>query len=162
VPLSDTDLVGLILLDRSAGHYSATHGKPLWLWAAANNWGLSQACDDRSPVSDAVANRLYLALLVKHGGSKLQGITYWNYNVKDQGLYNDSHETAYDIETMFGRLSAALPRLRRAFRPPPWFCRSRFVPGAAWVPSRCRSQVTCGPQDSRRIGASFRIVIQSA
>ena len=113
VPLSDQNLVGLFLLARSAGLYSARYGKPVWLWAAANSWGLSQASPDPGTVSDAVANGIYLALLVRQGGGDLQGIAYWNYNVKEQGLYNDTHDTAYDLETMFGQVSAALPLLRR-------------------------------------------------
>jgi hypothetical protein len=113
VPLSDENLVGLFLLARSVGLYSARYGKPVWLWAAANSWGLSQASPDPGTVSDAVANGIYLALLVRQGGGDLQGIAYWNYNVKEQGLYNDSHDTAYDVETMFARVSDALPTLRR-------------------------------------------------
>jgi hypothetical protein len=119
VPLSDRDLVGLYLLARSAGLYSARYDKPVWLWAAANSWGLSQASSDPGSVSDAVANGLYLALLVRQGGGDLQGIAYWNYNVKEQGLYNDSHDTAYDVETMFARVSAVLPTLRRWMAAPP-------------------------------------------
>jgi hypothetical protein len=119
VPLSDKNLVGLFLLARSAGLYSARYGKPLWLWAAANSWGLSQASPDPGTVSDAVANGLYLALLVRQGGGDLQGIAYWNYNIKEQGLYNDTHDTAYDVETMFGQVSAALPTLRRLMAEPP-------------------------------------------
>ena len=118
VPLSDGDLVGLFLLARSAGLYSARYDKPLWLWAAANSWGLSQASADPGTVSDAVANGLYLALLVRQGGGDLQGIAYWNYNVKEQGLYNDSHHTVYDVETMFERVSAALPQLRQLMAAP--------------------------------------------
>ena len=113
VPLSDKDLVGLFLLTRSAGLYSARYDKPLWLWAAANSWGLSQASADPGSVSDAVANGITLALLVSQGGGDLQGIAYWNYNVREQGLYNDTHDTAYDTETMFDTVSAALPTLRR-------------------------------------------------
>jgi hypothetical protein len=113
VPLRDENLVGLFLLARSVGLYSARYGKPMWLWAAANSWGLSQASPDPGTVSDAVANGIYLALLVRQGGGDLQGIAYWNYNVKEQGLYNDSHDTAYDVETMFARVSDALPRVRR-------------------------------------------------
>jgi hypothetical protein len=119
VPLNDRDLVGLYLLARSAGLYSARYDKPLWLWAAANNWGLSQASPDPGTVSDAVANGLYLALLVRQGGGDLQGIAYWNYNVKEQGLYNDSHDTAYNVETMFAQVSATLPTLRRWMATPP-------------------------------------------
>jgi hypothetical protein len=113
VPLDDGDLVGLFLLARSLGLYSARYNKPLWLWAAANSWGLSQASPDPSTVSDAVANGLYLALLARQTGGDLQGIAYWNYNVKEQGLYNNAHATAYDSETMFAQVSAALPTLRR-------------------------------------------------
>jgi hypothetical protein len=112
VALSDKNLVGLFLLARSAGLYSARYGKPLWLWAAANRWGLSQTSPDPGTVSDAVANGLYLAMLVRRAGGDLQGIAYWNYNVKKQGLYNDTRDTAYDVETMFAEVSAVLPRLR--------------------------------------------------
>lgn len=114
VALSDADLVGLFLLARSLGLYSARYDRPVWLWAAANSWGLSQASPDPGSVSDAVANGLALALLVRQGGGDLQGIAYWNYNVKEQGLYNDSHRTAYDVETMFQRVTAAFPGLRQA------------------------------------------------
>ena len=119
VPLSDSNLVGLFLLARSLGAYSARYGKPVWLWAAANSWGLSQASPDPGTVSDAVANGVYLALLVRQGGGDLRGIAYWNYNAKGQGLYNDTRDTAYDVETMFARVSAILPTLRRLMESPP-------------------------------------------
>lgn len=118
VPLSDEDLVGLFLLSRSVGFYSARYEKPVWLWAAANSWGLSQASPDPGTISDAVVNGLSLALLVRQGGGDLRGIAYWNYNVKEQGLYNDIHQTAYDAETLFGRVSASLPTLRRLMAAP--------------------------------------------
>jgi hypothetical protein len=119
IALSDKDLVGLFLLARSAGLYSARYERPVWLWAAANSWGLSQASPDPGSVSDAVANGIYLALLVRQGGGDLQGVAYWNYNVKEQGLYNDTHATAYDAEAMFAQVSAALPGLRRLMAEPP-------------------------------------------
>jgi hypothetical protein len=119
IALSDQNLVGLFLLARSLGLYSARYEKPLWLWAAANSWGLSQASPDPGTVSDAVANGLYLALLVRQAGGDLQGIAYWNYNVKEQGLYNDTHDTAYDPETMFAQVSATLPKLRWYMAAPP-------------------------------------------
>jgi hypothetical protein len=55
---------------------------------------------------------------VRQGGGDLRGIAYWNYNVKEQGLYNDTHPTAYDVETMFARVSASLPTLRRLMAAP--------------------------------------------
>jgi hypothetical protein len=118
VALSDANLVGLFLLARSIGLYSARYEKPVWLWAAANSWGLSQASPDPGTVSDAVANGIYLSLLVRQGGGDLQGIAYWNYNVKEQGLYNDTHDVTYDVETMFTQVSAALPLLRRLMASP--------------------------------------------
>ncbi|MFC2023591.1 hypothetical protein ACFLT5_02510 [Chloroflexota bacterium] len=111
-------LTGLFLLARSLGLYSAQYGKSLWLWAAANSWGLSQESDDPGTVSDAVANGLYLTLLVRQAGGDLQGVAYWNYNVKEQGLYNDTHATAYLPDTMFAQVSEVLPELRRTMRGP--------------------------------------------
>lgn len=118
VPAREADLDGLFLLARSLGLYSARYGKPVWLWAAANSWGLSQASPDPGTVSDAVANGLYLALLVRQGGGDLEGIAYWNYNVKQQGLYNDTHVTTYEPDALFARVSAVLPVLRRLMTPP--------------------------------------------
>ena len=112
VPARDEDLVRLFLLARSVGLYSARYARPVWMWAASNSWGLSQASPDPGTISDAVANGLYLALLVRQGGGDLQGIAYWNYNVKEQGLYNDTHATAYHPDAMFARVSATLPTLR--------------------------------------------------
>jgi hypothetical protein len=118
VALSDKNLVGLFLLTRSLGLYSAHYDKPLWLWASANSWGLSQASSDPGTVSDAVVNGISLALLARQAGGNLQGIAYWNYNVKEQGLYNDTHTTAYDPEVMFEQVSAGLPVLRRLMSAP--------------------------------------------
>lgn len=118
VSLSDEDLVGLFLLARSVGLYSSRYGKPVWLWAAANSWGLSQASPDPGAISDAVVNGLSLALLVRQGGGDLRGIAYWNYHVKEQGLYNDTHQTAYDPDILFQRVSASLPTLRRLMAAP--------------------------------------------
>jgi hypothetical protein len=118
VPLNDSNLMGLFLLARSLGLYSARYGKPLWLWAAANSWGLSQASPDPGTVSDAVVNGLSLALLVRQAGGDLQGIAFWNYNVKEQGLYNDTQATAYDPEMMFAQVSGGLPLLRRVMSEP--------------------------------------------
>jgi hypothetical protein len=85
----------------------------VWLWAAANSWGLGQASPDPGTVSDAVANGLYLPLLVGQGGGNMQGIAFWNYNVMEQGLYNDTHDTSYDPDTMFTQVSGVLPLLRQ-------------------------------------------------
>jgi hypothetical protein len=111
-------MTGLFLLSRSLGLYSARYGKELWLWAAANSWGLNQESDDPGTVSDAVANGLYLAMLVRQAGGNLRGVAYWNYNVRGQGLYNDTHATAYRPDTMFTQVSGVLPQLRRMMSSP--------------------------------------------
>jgi hypothetical protein len=118
IPLDDKNLSSLFLLARSLGLYSALYDKPVWLWAAANSWGLSQASSDPGTISDAVANGIYLALLVGQGGGDLRGLVYWNYNVKEQGLYNDTRVTAYDPEAMFCQVSAGLRPLRSLMREP--------------------------------------------
>ena len=146
VALSDGDLNGLFLLARSVGLYSARYHKPVWLWAAANRWGLSQASSDPGTVSDAVANGLYLALLVRQGGGDLRGIAYWNYNVKEQGLYNDTHPAAYDVETMFARVSATLPTLRRLMAAP-----ARRPAVLVLVPSALAYQQIGAAQESVRL-----------
>jgi hypothetical protein len=146
VALSDADLNGLFLLARSVGLYSARYQKPVWLWAAANRWGLSQASSDPGTVSDAVANGLYLALLVRQGGGDLRGIAYWNYNVKEQGLYNDTHPAAYDVETMFARVSATLPTLRRLMAAP-----ARRPAVLVLVPSALAYQQIGAAQESVRL-----------
>jgi len=154
VALSDKNLVGLFLLARSLGLYSARYHKPLWLWAAANSWGLSQASSDPGSVSDAVANGLYLALLVRQGGGDLRGIVYWNYNVKGQGLYNDRHETAYDVETMFAQVAAELPTLRRLMKASPSFPEVLILAPPLWTYERigaAREVVRLEVQPYRRL-----------
>jgi hypothetical protein len=111
--IDDATLVRLFTLVRSLGHYSAHYQKPFWLWSAANSWGLAQASPEPGNVADAVANAYYLALLARQTGGELQGIAVWNYNARGQGLYNDTHPTTYDPDTMFARVSESLPRVRQ-------------------------------------------------
>jgi len=110
-PITEGDLTSLFILIRSLGHYSKLYDKPLWLWSTANSWGLGQGCpdpNDKADIADAVANIYYLAQLTTQTDGELQGINYWNYNVKGQGLYNDyTHPVIYDPDEMFERVSAA-------------------------------------------------------
>jgi len=118
-PASNEDITGLFLLARSLGAYSARYGKPVWLWAAANSWGLSQPSPDPGTISDALANGISLAMLVRQAGGDLRGIVYWNYNVKQQGLYNNTGPTVYGAGEMFSQVSEALPTLRRLMQSQP-------------------------------------------
>jgi len=117
-PLTEHDLIALFALVRTLGHYSAAYHRPLWLWSAANSWGLNEGSSDRGGVADAVANGIYLAQLARQTGGDLQGIAVWNYNIKGQGLYNDTHHTLYNPDDMFRRVSASFPLLRRLMAAP--------------------------------------------
>lgn len=118
-PASEADVTGLFLLARSLGAFSARYSRPVWLWAAANSWGLSQPSPDPGTISDAVANGISLALLFRQAGGDLRGIVYWNYNVRQQGLYDNANPTAYEANEMFSRVSEILPTLRRLMEAPP-------------------------------------------
>ncbi len=142
--MSDKDLVELALLVQSLGLYSERYGRPLWLWAAANSWGLSQASPDPGAISDAIVNGLSLALWVRRTGGTLHGITYWNCNVKGQGLYNDTHVTAYEPEDMFVQVSAMLTQLRELLLEP--------------VASPCVLVLSPPPIAQRQIGATREAV----
>jgi hypothetical protein len=105
--IADSDITGLFILARALGRYSARYNRPLWLWSTANSWGLGQASHDKADIADAAANALYLAQLVAQAGGHLEGIAFWNYNVKQQGLYNDTNPIVYDPDEMFHRMSGA-------------------------------------------------------
>jgi hypothetical protein len=106
-PITEGDLTSLFILIRSLGYYSDLYDKTLWLWSTANSWGLGQDSYDKADIADAVANIYYLAQLTTQTSGELQGINYWNYNVKGQGLYNDTNPIVYDPDEMFERVSVA-------------------------------------------------------
>ncbi|HWE63281.1 MAG TPA: hypothetical protein VHB98_16315 [Chloroflexota bacterium] len=118
-PLREQDLISLFNLVRTLGYYSAVYGKPLWLWSTANSWGLNAASSDPGNIADAVANGIYLAQLVSQSGGDLQGIAVWNYNIKTQGLFNDTHHLTYDPNQMFARVSASFDLWRQIMGAPP-------------------------------------------
>jgi hypothetical protein len=106
-PITEGDLTSLFILIRSLGHYSKVYDKPVWLWSTANSWGLGQASPDKADIADAISNIYYLAQLTTQTGGQLQGINFWNYNVKGQGLYNDTNPIVYNPDEMFERVSVA-------------------------------------------------------
>jgi len=106
-PITEGDLTSLFILIRSLGRYSDTYDRQLWLWSTANSWGLGQDSPDKADIADAVANIYYLAQLTTQTDGQLQGINYWNYNIKGQGLYNDTNPIVYDPDEMFERVSVA-------------------------------------------------------
>jgi hypothetical protein len=118
-PLTSGELCGLFSLIATLGHYSAVYHRSLWLWSTANSWGLNGASSDPGNIADAVANAIYLAQLVNRSGGTLHGIAVWNYNIKSQGLFNDTHRYYYDPNQMFARVSATFPLLRAIMAAPP-------------------------------------------
>jgi hypothetical protein len=106
-PITDSDITSLFILARALGRYSARYNRPLWLWSTANSWGLGQDSRDKADIADAAANALYLAQLVAQAGGRLEGIAFWNYNIKQQGLYNDTNPIVYHPDEMFRRVSGA-------------------------------------------------------
>ncbi|GAC1428846.1 MAG: hypothetical protein NVSMB65_02180 [Chloroflexota bacterium] len=117
-PLREGDLIALDVFARALGAYSARYHRPLYLWSAANSWGLNEASSDPGTIADAVANGLALAMWVASTGGDLRGIAAWTYNVKAQGLYNDTHTTTYTPDAMFHAVSASFPTLRGLMRGP--------------------------------------------
>ncbi|MBC8264809.1 MAG: hypothetical protein H8E47_11870 [Anaerolineales bacterium] len=106
-PITEGDLTSLFILIRSLGRYSDIYDKPLWFWSTANSWGLGQDSPDKADIADAISNIYYLAQLTTQTGGQLQGINFWNYNIKGQGLYNDTNPIVYDPDEMFERVSLA-------------------------------------------------------
>jgi hypothetical protein len=118
-PLRELDLIELFNLVRTLGYYSAAYHRPLWLWSTANSWGLNAASPDPGNIADAVSNGIYLAQLARQAGGDLRGIAVWNYNIKGQGLYQDTHHLTYKPDQMFARVSASFSLLREIMSSPP-------------------------------------------
>ncbi|HEV7214891.1 MAG TPA: hypothetical protein VGP33_07165 [Chloroflexota bacterium] len=110
--LNDSDVTALGTLLGTLAHFSAKYQRQYWLWSSGNSWGLSQGSSDPSNIADAISNLHMLADLSRQGGGLLRGIALWAYNVRGQGLYNDSYHPQYDPADLFRRLTAALPGIR--------------------------------------------------
>jgi len=80
-----------------------------------------------------VANEYYLAMLSRQTGGLLQGIAVWSYNTVGQGLYNDTHQTSYDPDTMFARVSESFPRLRQILAAPAGRAQVLILAPDAWA-----------------------------
>jgi hypothetical protein len=111
-PLREGDLISLLAELRTLGYYAAHYDRPLWLWSTGNSWGLNGSSDDPGNIADAVANAVYDVQSAMQGG-RLDGLAVWNYNIKGQGLFNDTHSLTYDPNQMFARISAVFPVLRQ-------------------------------------------------
>ena len=111
-PPTDNDVRMLSLFLRQLAWLSAANGKPYWLWTTGNSWGLGQASNDPADILDAVINQVMAVASACDSGANLRGLAVWNYNVKYQGLYNDTITPVYDIEEMFSKLTRVIAHLR--------------------------------------------------
>ena len=116
--LNDSDVTALGTLLGTLAHLSAKYQRPYWLWSTGNSWGLGQGSSDPSNIADAIANLHMLADLSRQGGGLLQGIAVWAYNVRGQGLYNDSYHPVYAPAVLFSRLTASMPGIRQILEGP--------------------------------------------
>jgi hypothetical protein len=116
--LNDSDVTGLAVLVGTIGHFSAQYQRPFWLWSAGNSWGLGQGSGDPDSIADAQANARLLADVSLQAGGLLRGIAVWNYNLRSQGLYNDSFHTSYQADDLFNRVTAMLPAVRQILAGP--------------------------------------------
>jgi len=111
-PISESDVIMLTLFLRQIGYLSRKYRKPYWLWTTGNSWGLGQASEDKANITDAVLNQLMAMIGALENEAPLRGIAVWNYNVKRQGLYNDTIKPVYDVDVMFQKLTRTIARLR--------------------------------------------------
>lgn len=133
-PLSEAEVGALLLFARSLGHYSASHGRDLWLWSAGNRWGL--AGDSRNPgtIGDAVANGYLLATAVRSTGGSLRGLAIWHTNLRHQGLFSsDPAKDPYDRDQLFDRVNQALPTWRTIMASPAGQTRQLILVSDGWV-----------------------------
>lgn len=111
-PIKESDVIMLTIFLRQLAYLSRMYKKPYWLWTTGNSWGLGQASADRANITDAIVNQIMAVAGALESGANLRGFAVWNYNVKQQGLYNDVIETAYDTEDMFHKLTRVIGGLR--------------------------------------------------
>lgn len=111
-PISEADLIMLVLLLRQLAYLSSNHKRPYWLWTTGNSWGLGQGSLDQANITDAIVNQMMAVSSACEFGGHLAGFAIWNYNIKYQGLYNDAYKTIYDTEDMLVKLTRVIAALR--------------------------------------------------
>ena len=112
-PISEDDVVMLVLLLRQLAYLSNKNNRPYWLWTTGNSWGLGQGSLDQANITDAVVNQIMAVSSACEYGGRLAGFAIWNYNIKYQGLYNDAYKTIYDTEDMLVKLTRVIAALRK-------------------------------------------------
>lgn len=111
-PATDAEAAQLKLFLTTIGHYSKAYNKSIALWGSANAWGLAQESSNPLGIPDSVTNLALLNDLPTEAGGRVWGVIAWNYNVKQQGLYNYSHATTYDPHNIEIAVDRVFPILR--------------------------------------------------
>lgn len=113
-PVKETDITPLLLFLQQVAWLAARHNRPYFYWTTGNSWGLGQSSPDKANIADALVNQLYVLDAARRHDSPLRGVAIWNYNIKFQGLYNDTNPIIYDPDDMFEKLSGGLKGMRAA------------------------------------------------
>jgi hypothetical protein len=116
--IKQSDITMLIILLKQLSYLSHKYQRPYWLWTTGNSWGLGQNSPDKANIADALANQFYAASTAVDNRGNLKGIAVWNYNIPNQGLYNDPNPIIYDPDEMFRKVTRILKWLRARLNAP--------------------------------------------
>jgi hypothetical protein len=105
-PIDGRHVSALAMFLRQVGDLSRRYDKRVWLWPEANNWILSQWSPVKGNISDALFGVTLLRDMSDAAGIRLGGLAVWNLDVKEQGLFRDTHRLTYDPQRMFEKISA--------------------------------------------------------
>ncbi len=111
-PITEADVSMLLIFLRQIAYLSRNNNKPYWLWTTGNSWGLGQASNDKANISDCIANQFYTVSTALENNGLLNGIAVWNYNIRNQGLYDDPNPIIYDPDKLFEKATGVLKVLR--------------------------------------------------
>jgi len=105
-PIDGRHVSALAMFLTQVGDLSRKYHKRVWLWPEANNWILSQWSPVKGNISDALFGVTLLRNMSEAAGIQLGGLAVWNLDVKEQGLFRDTHPLIYDPQRMFEKISA--------------------------------------------------------
>jgi hypothetical protein len=115
-PIDGKHVSALALFLTQLGDLSRKYNKRVWLWPEANNWILSQWSPVKGNISDALFGVTLLRNMSDASGIQLGGLAVWNLDVKEQGLFRDTHPLNYDPQRMFEKISSDFKTEAQAIR----------------------------------------------
>jgi hypothetical protein len=103
------DVVTLLYgMTRTLGWLSRVHKKPLMLWTSANAWGLKKTGGTR----EALLNLDIVHDTPKQVGGQIGMLMIWGWNIRYQGVYDDTGNFPTDKEVMIATISEAVAARR--------------------------------------------------